>query len=133
MAAASTLKLSSLGPELEKAAGVFYVCPAVRYAFRHPDGSGRAEAPFEGIWFCGGWAVGTKLDKLHRVVGRAFANSADGEACGSVQATLSDLRQAGIVRSTDAELERQMRDPKKRERRETALRALEAKQKLIRI
>ena len=44
--------------DLEKAAGVFYVCPhaASAYQFDHPQATQRSLCPFFGAWFCGGWA-----------------------------------------------------------------------------
>ena len=41
---------------LERRAGVFYISPLERYSFLHAQATGRAEAPFHAVWFCGGWA-----------------------------------------------------------------------------
>ena len=40
---------------LERRAGVFYISPKERYAFKHPQSTGHATSPFHSIWFCGGW------------------------------------------------------------------------------
>lgn len=40
----------------EAKAGVFYISPAVRYSFSHPQATGHATSPFHAVWFCGGWA-----------------------------------------------------------------------------
>ena len=39
----------------EARAGIFYVCPAERYEFHHPQATGHASSPFHAVWFCGGW------------------------------------------------------------------------------
>lgn len=45
----------SEGTSAEQRAGVFYVSPARRYRFAHPQATGHAESPFHAVWFCGGW------------------------------------------------------------------------------
>ena len=41
---------------LERQAGIFYISPIERYAFKHPQSTGHNSSPFHSIWFCGGWA-----------------------------------------------------------------------------
>ena len=52
----------------EERAGIFYVSPASRYSFSHPQSTGHADSPFHAIWFCGGWAS----DKERRRAMRAL-------------------------------------------------------------
>nr|ADD95863.1 hypothetical protein [uncultured organism MedDCM-OCT-S12-C54] len=43
------------GGALEKRAGIFYLSPAKRYNFAHPQSVGHDSSPFHAVWFCGGW------------------------------------------------------------------------------
>jgi hypothetical protein len=51
-----TSSSSSSSSSAEARAGIFYVSPAVRYNFSHPQATGHATSPFHAVWFCGGWA-----------------------------------------------------------------------------
>jgi hypothetical protein len=56
--------------ELERAAGVFYVCPRERYGFAHPQATGHAESPFHAVWYCGGWPTDQARRKAMRALKR---------------------------------------------------------------
>jgi len=60
-----------LAPDLEVAACCFYVAPAGRYEFLHPGDGGRDMAPFQGIWFCGGWPSARHMEKAIRALTRS--------------------------------------------------------------
>ena len=63
------------GDELETAAGVFYVVPAQKYEYTAAVAS-REEAPFFGIWFCGGFGVDDERGRAIAALGkRAFRKS----------------------------------------------------------
>jgi len=32
---------------------IYYIIPATRYQYYHPEGTGKTESPFDSIWYCG--------------------------------------------------------------------------------
>lgn len=57
-----------LDAELEEEAGVFYYVPAERYVFQQPEGQGRENSPFWGVWVCGGFPDKKKREAVIAVL-----------------------------------------------------------------
>jgi hypothetical protein len=130
MEGAASLSLKQLGPELEEAAGAFYICPHAKYEFKHPDDSGRPTAPFFGIWFCGGWPTETAAASAVAAVERVQAKGAPGGGRPVVLRSLAELQQHGLVPTPAAARERIMSNPKQRAHRDAALRQQDAARKV---
>lgn len=132
------LPASVLSTELELKAGVFYICPGEKYEFL-AAGTARDTAPFFGIWFCGGLGPQDQggdctagIEQACAAVGRVQdlrAAKKEGYLPTLVLKSLSELRNAGLVRTVEQDRERQQANPVQRVRREKAIKKLDEKRK----
>ena len=126
---ASGLHHSRLGDELERQAGVCYVCPGEKYEFI-AAGNCAETAPFFGIWFCGGLSTGgAGVARAAQVVAKAQAvrgKSRSDYKPSAVHATLKELKDAGIITSDEEARAELLANPAQKAARDAALKAQNA-------
>ena len=118
-------RVGAFSDKLEEAANCFYLVPAERYQFL-PAVAAREEAPFDGVWFCGGFASTDECRKaVERASSRASANasSAAPSLAMRVLASLAEIRAEGVLPT--AEEARKELPQEDLERRKRSLAALD--------
>ena len=102
-------RVGAFSDKLEETAGVMYVVPNDRYQFV-PAVASRDEPPFDGIWFCGGFA---SVDACVKAVEKASAKAlSKGEKTTEKEeeppvrtfTSLAAMRSAGLLPSADEAL-----------------------------
>ena len=112
------LRVGAFSERLEERAGCFFVVPSRRYTFEAAVRA-REEAPFDGVWFCGGMGEGA----LAALRSAQAAAAAAPEHASRTCASLAELRLAGVLPATD-EVQAALTD-EQRSQRKRALSALD--------
>jgi alpha-ketoglutarate-dependent dioxygenase FTO len=87
-------RVGAFSERLEQQAGCFFVCPPDRYRFVAAV-EARDEAPFDGIWFCGGWRDPAKVQKAF--VKDTVKKASKGKRVTTVCASLAELRTTKLL------------------------------------